>query len=237
LLPVSVTAWFVNRNSAFGLSVLSAFIWTISNQLAGESYSHPGIIYWNSVVRLGFFSIVSLLLTYLRQAVQKERELSRTDFLTGITNSRAFYELTSSELLRAKRYQHPITVAYMDVDNFKQINDQLGHSVGDLLLKTIAETMSKNLRRTDIMARLGGDEFVVLLPETTEKAAKIAITKLRTSLSQTMEKNRWGVTFSIGTITFYAYPSSTDELLQQVDELMYTVKTNGKNNVKFARAG
>ena len=223
LLPVSITAWFVNRDSGFIISVFSALAWAISNRLAGEIYSHPGIGYWNTFVRLSIFVIVSQLLTDLKQAIQKERNSSRTDFLTGVTNSRSFFELASIELLRSKRYNRPLTVAYIDLDNFKQINDRFGHATGDSLLRVVAETMLSNLRRTDIVTRMGGDEFVVLFPETNEESAKVAITKLRDSLLETMEQNKWNVTFSIGAITFYSFTGTADELLRQVDELMYMV--------------
>ena len=166
LLPISLSAWFVNRRSAISVSVLSAFAWAISNQLAGETYSHSWIGYWNTFIRFSFFLIVSQLITLLRVAIQKEQALSRTDFLTGITNSRFFYELAFLELVRATRYQHPLTMAYIDLDDFKQINDRFGHSTGDSLLRVVAKTMSSNLRRTDIVARIGGDEFVVLPPKT-----------------------------------------------------------------------
>ncbi|MFH2011228.1 MAG: GGDEF domain-containing protein [Pseudomonadota bacterium] len=237
LLPVSILAWFVNRNSALAVSLLSALAWFISNKLAGETTSHPFIALWNTIVRLGFFTIVSLLLTDLKQVINKERSLSRTDYLTGITNSRHFYELTSFELLRAKRYNHPITIAYIDLDNFKQINDQFGHSVGDVLLRVVAETLRTHLRQTDIVARMGGDEFVALLIETDEDSAKVAITKAQIALLETMEQRQWGVTFSIGAITFHVPPPGVDEALRQVDELMYTVKLSGKNNVRFEKAG
>jgi len=237
LFPISITAWFVNRTSAFVISVLSAVVWAVSNRLAGEIYTHPGISYWNTLIRLSFFAIVSLLLAYLRKSNEKERNLSRTDFLTGITNTRAFYELASLELLRAKRYHHPVTVAYIDLDNFKQINDHFGHSMGDRLLRVAAETISTNIRRTDVVARIGGDEFVVLLPETGEEAARIAITKLQSSLLIAMKQYKWDVTFSVGVITFYEPPSNPDELLQKVDEQMYSVKTSGKNHIKFDCTG
>jgi diguanylate cyclase (GGDEF)-like protein len=238
LLPVSITAWFANRNSALVVSVLSALSWFISNTLAGESYSHPVVGFWNTFVRLGFFTIVTLLLTDLKRSIEKERNLSRIDFLTGIKNSRSFYELASFELLRAKRYNHPTTIAYIDLDNFKQINDQFGHSTGDVLLRVVSKALQTHLRQTDIVARMGGDEFAVLLPETDEEAAQVAITKAHLSLLTTMKQNRWDITFSIGVITFPVLPSDIDidEALHQVDELMYSVKANGKNNIRFVNA-
>lgn len=155
LLPISVTAWFVGSRSALTISVVSAITWAISNRMAGEVYSHTVLEIWNALIRLGVFAIVSLLLSYLKQSLDRERKLSRTDFLTGITNSRAFHELALNELNRARRYRHLITVAYIDLDNFKQINDGFGHSVGDALLKMVADTMLGSLRKTDIVARLG----------------------------------------------------------------------------------
>jgi diguanylate cyclase (GGDEF)-like protein len=237
LLPVSMIAWFVNRNSALLIATLSALMWFLSNKMAGEVYSHPIIGYWNTLARLTFFLVVSQLLTNLRQSIEKERYLSRTDFLTGITNSRSFFEMASKELLRAKRYQHPLTVAYIDLDNFKLINDRLGHNTGDTLLRVVAQTLQNNLRRTDILARMGGDEFVLLLPETGEVSAKTVIYKAQTSLLKEMEKNDWDVTFSIGAITFHSALPGVDETLRQVDQLMYKVKANGKNDIKFVNAG
>ena len=128
-----------------------------------------------------------------------------------------------------------MTVAYIDLDNFKQINDQFGHAAGDVLLRVVAETLQTNLRRTDIIARMGGDEFVVLLPETNEESARIAIAKVRDSLLGIMAQNKWAVTFSIGAITFFSFAANPDELIRKVDELMYSVKVGGKNNIRFAR--
>jgi len=237
LLPVSVVAWYVDRNSALAVSLLSAAVWFASNKLAGQVYSRPLIDYWNTLVRLGFFVVVSILLSYMRQLMDRERQLSRTDFMTGITNPRAFYELAAAELQRAARYHHPFSVAYMDVDNFKQVNDQMGHNAGDALLKEIAQTLHGCMRQTDTVARLGGDEFILLLPETDEASARATITKVLKFLGEAVERGGWAVTFSIGVVTFYEIPDDVDEMIRKVDALMYTVKASGKNSVCFAREG
>ena len=236
LLPIFLVAWFCNRNYALLVSVASAITWLLSNMLAGASYSHPIIGVWNAFMMFGLFSIVSLLLVSLRRSLEHERQLSRIDFITGITNSRAFYELATTELLRAKRYNRPFSVAYIDVDNFKQINDRLGHNAGDALLKVVAETLKRHFRQTDVVARMGGDEFIVLLPETDGESAIAALSKSQEALLNAMEQNKWDVTFSIGAKTFYDFPSNVNEMVHQVDELMYAVKANGKNSIRFVKA-
>jgi len=237
LFPVAIAAWFVNRKSGTFISLFSALTWYVSNTLAGEAYSIPAIGYWNAAVRLGFFVIVSILLADLRESTEQARELARTDFITGITNSRAFYQAALTELLRAKRYNHLITFAYIDLDNFKQINDLFGHNRGDALLKVVAGTLRTNLRQTDIVARMGGDEFIVLLPETDQFAANIAITKLQSLLLQEMQRNQWEVTFSIGVITLLGSSLSIDEVIHKADQLMYIAKTEGKNKIRFGVEG
>ncbi len=234
LVPVSIAAWFINRNSSLFVAAISAMVWYTSNDLAGQTYTHPAIGYWNTFVRLGFFSIISILLVFLKKSIQHERDLSRKDFLTGITSSRAFYELASLELLRAKRYDHPFTMAYIDLDNFKQINDSFGHSVGDEVLKLVAETIQSNLRQTDFVSRLGGDEFAIFLPESDIEATKITLNKVRSILLNRMKENKWVVTFSIGVITFHEFSFTLDEVIRKADELMYSVKGNGKDNIRFA---
>jgi diguanylate cyclase (GGDEF)-like protein len=233
LFPVSIAAWFINRRSGFLISVFSSLTWYFSNTLAGEAYSIPAIGYWNAVVRLGFFLVVSVLLVDLREATIHARELSLTDFMTGITNSRAFYQIASTEMRRVKRYGHPFTLAYIDLDNFKQINDSLGHNSGDNVLKVVAGTLKNNLRQTDIVARMGGDEFVVLLPETNQSAAKVTINKLQSLLLKEMHNNQWEVTFSIGVTTLQETSLSLDEVIHLADQLMYSAKSEGKNKIRF----
>ncbi|MBI3014821.1 MAG: GGDEF domain-containing protein, partial [Candidatus Tectomicrobia bacterium] len=163
------------------------------------------------------------------------KALARTDSLTGVINRRYFFELAQRENSRAHRHKQPFTVMFIDLDNFKDVNDVSGHMTGDALLRLVGETMRKNLRQTDIIARLGGDEFAVLLPETgPEPSVHIVMRKLQENLLQVMEKNGWPVTFSIGAVTFLRPPSSVDEMIRLPDDLMYSVKGKGKNMIKYA---
>jgi GGDEF domain-containing protein len=110
--------------------------------------------------------VVVYLLTEYKDRAEREEILARTDPLTEVANSRYLYTLAEMEIERLSRYEHPFTVAYMDIDNFKEINDRFGRRAGDELLCLVASTMQNNLRITDTVARLGGDEFIILLPET-----------------------------------------------------------------------
>jgi diguanylate cyclase (GGDEF)-like protein/PAS domain S-box-containing protein len=165
----------------------------------------------------------------LREALENEKNLARLDFLTQIPNRRAFAEVLQSEAARSRRYKRPLTLAYIDLDNFKQINDHLGHETGDELLSLIAQTILANIRSTDTVARLGGDEFALLLPETEKDAAYGVVTKLRRILLETVEARQWPVTLSIGVATFVKPVDSVAMLVKVADDLMYSAKGQGKN--------
>jgi diguanylate cyclase (GGDEF)-like protein len=233
LLPVALAAWYVNRDLAFLISIFSALTWLVANSLAGEIYSNPAAGYWNAASRLGFFFVVTVLIANLKRSWEHEQELARRDFLTGVANSRAFYEIAGREIRRSRRYNHPFTLAYIDVDDLKLINDQFGHATGDVVLKTIAETLRSSLRQTDLVARIGGDEFVVLLPELSQESAEVVMNKLMDRLRSEMQTNQWQITVSIGAITFLAFEHNVDEAIRLADDLMYWVKAHGKNQVEF----
>jgi diguanylate cyclase (GGDEF)-like protein len=234
LLPVFWFTWLIGKRAGMVTSALCALIWYSNEALSGQIYSHPGIYFWNSSIRFGFFMIVNLLLAKLKQILAQEAALARYDFLTGATNSRYFYELLLNETDRARRYQHPFTLAYIDVDNFKKVNDSLGHQIGDQVLASVAETARANLRRSDVVGRLGGDEFVLLLPETDPQMAKAAIQKTQTCLLNTMRDHQWPVTFSIGVVTLENTSLNPDEIIKMGDDLMYQVKAEGKNAIRYA---
>ncbi len=167
LLPVSLSAWYVSSRFGIAMSILTAATWLGANALTDLASERPvPLLIWNATTRLGFFLVTTLLLTHLRLALDRERLLARTDGLTGLLNARAFEEASSREVERSRRYQYPVSLIYLDLDDFKLINDREGHKTGDDLLVELARILTANLRSSDIIGRLGGDEFVVLLPET-----------------------------------------------------------------------
>jgi diguanylate cyclase (GGDEF)-like protein len=233
-LPISLVTWVSNPRLGYTASIISAIVWLVADIASGQSYSHILIPIWNTLIRLSFFVIITSLLSSLKSSSQREKELSHTDYLTTAANSRHFYEIAQMEINRFQRYQHPFTIAYIDVDNFKSMNDQFGHAKGDLVLQTVVSSVKRKIRKTDMVARLGGDEFALFFPETDQESARIIFPKIHNALLDEMQKNNWSITFSIGVVTCKVAPHTTDELLKMADELMYSVKSDGKDSVKYS---
>jgi len=233
LLPVLLFALGGTPMSAILISIFSAVTMFWADLASGHVYAHKAIPIWNFIMALGIFLTIAFSNLKIKELMQKEREHACNDFLTNVYTTRYFYEQTHIEINRSARYKQPLTLAYIDVDNFKYINDTYGHSMGDDLLRIVAESLKTMLRSTDIISRLGGDEFAVLMPDTNEEHAKIAITKVQKTLLETVTKNGWPVTFSIGVATCYGPKCLQDELIKMADGLMYDVKKNGKNMIKY----
>lgn len=232
LFPVFLVTWFAGKDPGIVISLLSGLAWFIADVLTTSAETHPSIPYLNLFTKLGFFLIVNLMVSSLKMSLERERELARTDYVTQVANSRFFSEIAFQEIKRAGRYQHPFSVAYLDIDDFKSVNDRWGHSTGDKVLTVVAATIRENIRSTDSVARLGGDEFGLLLPETGFDAAEVVVQKVYQTLLSAMERNGWPVTFSIGVVTFRTPPESVDGMLKVADAFMYSVKHAGKNRIK-----
>ena len=168
----------------------------------------------------------------LAAALTGERRLARTDHLTGAANKRSFEDALDLEIERCRRYGSPFTVLYADLDNFKEVNDSLGHNEGDEVIRTLVEAATSELRRSDVVARVGGDEFAFLLLETDAEAATAAARKLHRVLVDRMQARGWPVTLSMGAVTCLETPDSSSQVLEAADALMYEVKRAGKNAVR-----
>jgi diguanylate cyclase (GGDEF)-like protein len=233
LIPVTLATWRSGESWGLLLSALCAGISLLASLLPGSSNPGVFVAMWNVAVRYAIFLFVTMLLSSLRSHLQTESRLARTDYLTGALNSRAFYEVARMELERARRYKRPLSIAYIDLDDFKEINDQFGHSIGDAVIRTVSRVISANIRTVDVLARLGGDEFVVLLPETGPEAETL-MERLHSVLLTELEKGSWDTGVSMGAITFLSQPRSVDELVYLADELMYKVKKGSKNAIAFS---
>jgi diguanylate cyclase (GGDEF)-like protein len=197
----------------------------------GHRFSEPYYLYVSSGNKLFSYLVIALLTSTAKTLYVRANAAARMDYLTGITNGLGFYEKVSIEMARHRRSREAFAVAYIDCDHFKVVNDGLGHTEGDRVLKTIGKTLKANSRETDIVARLGGDEFALVLPMTGEFEALQAIKKLRPELDRAMSENHWPITFSIGVGIFPTVPDNVDRVVAFTDKLMYRVKAMGKNKV------
>lgn len=234
LIPIVLVAWNVNAAWATGFAVVSGIAAVMGGIVFGHPYASITLLVVSALLRTGVYLLVGLAIAKLmRRLYDRECALSRTDFLTGLPNRLAFYDVVGWELERQRRYGGPLSVIYLDCDNFKQINDALGHMVGDELLKTVAREIARNVRSTDLPARLGGDEYAVLLPETPGEAALGVAEALRRALTEAMKARGWGVTFSIGVAGFRSPVSGVDQLIEVADRAMYRAKQGGKDRIAY----
>ena len=236
LIPILFATWFIGKRIGILVSIVSILTWSVANVHFEFNDSNPIVFYWNAAVRFISFLIMTIVLSAFKATsfrLEQEQITSRTDPLTGLANRRHFFEIAEHEIERTQRYEHPLTVVYIDVDEFKKINDILGHADGDRLLQGVSEMILKQIRMTDIAARLGGDEFAVLLPETNQVTARAVVERVRQSLLTIAGKRPWRVTFSIGVVTFLQLPSTADEMISIADACMYVAKRDGKNRIEF----
>ncbi len=236
-LPISLLAWHAGRTGAVVGAALSALAWEESNVLAGLQFSYEGMWVANTVFLGLSFATVGYLIASLRAGMVRERGLSRTDPLTGLLNRRAFYEEAALVLPLCRRKGRPVTLAYMDLDNFKVVNDTLGHQAGDDLLRRVAGLMRASTRPSDLCSRLGGDEFAVLLPDADLREAGVALERIRSLLAETTAGGRRPVTGSIGAVTFITVPESLQSMLLEADARMYAAKREGKNRLRHEVQG
>ncbi len=237
LAPIGFGTWYVSTRAGMFLSTAAALVSIASDALhrlgTGEGGVAPVLAVWNGLVQLGTSIALVLMLSALRSRLEQQELLARTDALTHIANRRAFFEAATLELERTRRNGRPLTLAYVDCDDFKDVNDTRGHAEGDALLVEVARTIRAGTRAVDAVARLGGDEFGLLLPETDAVEARALLSRLRATLLAAMERNGWRVGFSMGAATFVVAPASVDEMMARADALMYAAKREDKGTIRY----
>lgn len=237
LTPVLLVTWLAGHRLGLLVAFTAACTWGAMDLLAGHTYSAAWIPVWNSIVRLGFFSVGVMLLGSLSKSLSDLNALALTDSLTGAHNTRSFYSQFEHEIARHTRNGRPLTVAYLDLDHFKEVNDTLGHAAGDSLLRSVAALLTDSLRAVDVVARLGGDEFGILMPETGAEAAALASTRIHAAITEAIRALAPGVQdagVTIGAVVFEHPPESPDHAVGVADTLMYQGKDDGRGVVRLA---
>ncbi len=168
----------------------------------------------------------------LRESLEREQVLARTDGLTGLINRRHFLELAKHEYAVARRYGLPLSVVLFDIDGFKNINDSLGHLAGDEILKSVARRAGEQLRSADVLARYGGEEFIVLVPESSAQNAAVVAERIRKGIAERRIRTTAGtaaVTVSAGVGEIHSDSDTLEDLIRRADQALYDAKGKGRN--------
>ena len=235
LLAILAVSW--NCGMAWGMTFVAMSLgWQTALGIAqGHQYLKDVYFYQAQANLLLEFSLAVVLTAQLRRLLERERQTARIDHLTGVKNRQGFHEVLESEVARHLRNGASFCLAYIDVDEFKGVNDRFGHSEGDRLLEAVGHVTAASVRRSDTVGRIGGDEFAVLFPETNQAEALAIEAKLREALDTiTRPRPWWSVTFSMGFATFKTMPSSADAAMAFVDQVMYRAKRSGKAHTTSA---
>ncbi|MCU0664244.1 MAG: GGDEF domain-containing protein [Myxococcota bacterium] len=245
LLPVTAAGWFVGRRVALLLAALAAVAWFVPDYLLHDAGYLP-VSFWNAVTIFCIFGGMGLVMTVLREErdrlrvslerladlAEREAHAARTDPLTGLQNARAFHESLERAWAGFLRHGQPLALAFIDLDNFKIINDRHGHAAGDELLDRLANELHSTVRKEDIAGRLGGDEFAVLLPGATIDSSRQVMRRFQERV-QTIADDfaESGLGVSIGLAAATPQMESSQQLLKAADLAMYQVKASGKDGM------
>lgn len=237
LVPVAGMAWLARSSRYAYLAALLAAALTVLMAEMGRASAPLGAALGAGFVRLLLYLVVIAFVQAMR-TLQAERDAeASTDHLSGAANARAFRVSAGQEISRLRRYGRPVSLLYLDVDDFKAVNDRFGHAAGDSLLATVGHVLRCTVRSNDIVARLGGDEFTVLMPETAQLAAVGVARRLRDELRRVTLPDGDVLRFSIGVAAFVKAPSSVDAMIREADALMYRAKDQGKDRIESREVG
>jgi diguanylate cyclase (GGDEF)-like protein len=233
-VPIVYVGWFARaRWCGYAVAAIAAASSGVV-ALVAETHTSLAAAVASSLARFALYLFVLGLLGMMRRERAGHQHAAATDQLTGAANARAFRTIALAEVERAQRYQRDLSLAYIDVDDFKTINDRLGHPEGDHVLVEVSHVMRSVVRATDTVARIGGDEFAILMPEIGAASARGVIERVRGELARLHTIDGAPVPCSIGLVTFDRPPASLKELIAAGDELLYRAKENGKDRVEQA---
>lgn len=227
-LPLSIIGWRNSKNPSFGSSLLCTGTWVVANIQRAVATQSSVVISWNILSMFTAFYVVGSLFSRMRAYVEELRNAASRDILTSLLNRRGFMAALAREAARKPSKKKPAVLMFIDLDEFKSVNDTYGHDVGDQVLCAVARVLESNLRSSDVSGRLGGDEFAVLLTDTDEAAGAIVANNLMNALRNAGPSSHSNIQCSVGAAAFNKFPSTPLDALRTADELMYEVKKSGK---------
>jgi diguanylate cyclase (GGDEF)-like protein len=233
LLPIALVSWYVNRFTGICLAIVCSIVWLIADSLGGRAYSSSWVPGWNFIMRTGAFVVFSLSQSQLRRRFDVLSEAAKKDFLTGLPNGRAFYELTAREIENTPG-PGPLTLAFIDLAGFKWINHRLGYAKGDQMICTIGHAIRQNVPRPDLVGRMGGTSFAVLLPNIASAGANSVLEQVHSALKDERRKYAQPVTFYISAVACTKTPRSIAELIHQAESQMTRMKGGTKDLLEIA---
>jgi diguanylate cyclase (GGDEF)-like protein len=233
-VPLALAGWRLGRVGAAAASLLATGVWLAALYIERSRDLALHIWVVNFVTQALAFLTVSMLVAVLCERLTHEKTLRRTDPLTGLANRQAFFEQAAIALSLCQRNARPVSLAYLDLDNFKNANDRFGHAFGDTLLRRCGELIAASVRGSDIAARIGGDEFVVLLPETPHDEATRVMARFVAAIDAIDDFRSASVTASIGVVVDARAGAGVAELVALADAQMYLAKQRGKNGLQAA---
>ncbi len=231
IIPVGFATWYAGKNTGIFVAFISAVPLLVEQLKENYLASRPGILFWNLFLHVATMAVIVLLLERLAVHLQNEKDLARTDAVTGILNRRAFLERLEASLALMAREEADFALAYIDLDDFKGINDRDGHDEGDRVLRLLAHTLQKSIRQSDVVARLGGDEFALLIHGASLPQACTFIEKVRHAIQLAFQMESLPLTCSMGCVTFKGRAHDIHSIIKAADLLMYKVKREGKDGV------
>ncbi len=208
------------------VGIFSAIVWSIAEAAITFPVFPLNAVALNIFTRSVTFTVIGRVIAKL----WREREYARKDALTDLANRLELFERFETEQLRSERSGIPYSVLFIDIDQFKVLNDNHGHHVGDDALKKLADILRENSRKVDTVARLGGDEFALLFPETDEQSCEMFVSRIKLASEREFQSLDWQISLSIGHVTEVGKKRSIDEILREADEKMYAIKKRRQPN-------
>lgn len=216
----------------------SEHCWKIADSfvLRSEFFSEKTIAslkYFTVTMAMNLLIFIGFLVLYKKYVHNILQSSSTRDYLTGVFNRRYFYEFLNHEVLRAIRKKHTFSLVLFDIDFFKKVNDEFGHSYGDIVLKTLTQVVQGYIRKSDVLARIGGEEFIILLPDTNLEKAYLLSEKIRQAVADYVFPEERHITISLG-VAEYKEGELPETTISRTDRGLYKAKNNGRNRSEKA---